>query len=325
MKNIKKVFYTLLAASLLAFPITLSVSAPALASEATGVHSKLVAHSTWHSSVPASAEGFTDITEFSSGQEVPYVGGQKDVDSAAPFIRDHAKIFSPENYPKWEKQLRALATKYGIAPYVVTVNSFQHSSPEQWGANYYAANQLGLNQKTADGVIMVINPTTRDLWFLGHGKGEEAFTPYGIDKLYDHVKKPLGDDDWDEGFQVYLREISDYLQQWKAGTPYSKDHPIPHRMTLKSTLAGAGGAAGIGVISGLSIMGSLKRKHHSAQLQAGAANYIVPGSNQITGSNEVFVRSYTTQVAIPKSDDSSSSSGSYSSGGTSYSSGGGKF
>ena len=110
MKNIKKVFYTLLAASLLAFPITLSVSAPALANEATGAHSKLAAHSTWHSIIPASAEGFTDITDFPSGQEVPYVGGQKDVDSAAPFIRDHAKIFSQENYPKWEKQLRALAT-----------------------------------------------------------------------------------------------------------------------------------------------------------------------------------------------------------------------
>ncbi len=269
-------------------------------------------------------DNLSDITKFPDDQEVKFQGGQKDLNSAAPFIRDHSEIFSAEKIPAWENQLRALANKYGIAPYVVTVNDFHFLSPEQWGANYYNANKLGLDPQAANGVIMIINPSTRDLWFLGHGEGEEALTPYGIDRLYGHVKKPLGDDDWDEGMEVYLQQITDYLEQWKAGTPYSESHPVPYRMTLESTLWGMAVALGLGSFGGFGVMRILERKHHTAQKQAGASSYIVPGSNQITGGEEAFVNSYVTQVARPKKSDSSSS-GTFSSGGTSFSSGGGKF
>ena len=277
-----------------------------------------------HSVLGTANDNLTDIIKFDKDEEVKYQGGQKDLSTAAPFIRDHSEIFSASKLPAWEKELRELANKYGIAPYVVTVDDFDHLSPEQWGANYYNANKLGLDPKSANGVIMIINPSTRDLWFLGHGEGEKAFTPYGIDRLYEHVKKPLGDDDWDGGMQVYLQEIADYLEQWKAGTPYSESHPVPHRMTLESTLWGLGIALVVGGLSGYGVMGLLERKHHTAQKQSGAANYIVPGSNQITGSQEVFVNSYVTQVARPK-ESKSSSSHTFSSGGTSFSSGGGKF
>ncbi|WP_311497385.1 TPM domain-containing protein [uncultured Mobiluncus sp.] len=267
-----------------------------------------------------------DIIEFPDEGQVPYVGGQPDAKSAAPFIRDHSGVFSKSNIAGWEKQMTALAEKYGIAPYIVTVDDFDYQTPEQWGANYYNANQLGLGEKDANGVLMVINPTSRDLWFMGHGDGEKAFTVYGIEKLYYHVKEPLGDDDWDGGVDVYLAQVADYLEQWKAGTPYSESHPLPHPMTLESTAAGAAGAAALGGGAGTLVMRRIRKKHDTAQLQSGATYYVVPGSDQITGSNDVFVNEYTTQVARPKSSDSSDfSGGSFSSGGTSFSSGGGKF
>lgn len=267
-----------------------------------------------------------DIIKFPDEGQVPYVGGQPDAKSAAPFIRDHSGVFSKSKIAGWEKQMTALAEKYGIAPYAVTVDDFNYQTPEQWAANYYNANQLGLGEKDANGVIMVINPTSRDLWFLGHGDGEKAFTVYGNEKLYYHVKQPLGDDDWDDGVDVYLAQVADYLEQWKAGTPYSESHPLPHPMTLESTAAGTAGAAALGGGAGTLVMRRIRKKHDTAQLQSGATYYVVPGSDQITGSNDVFVNEYTTQVARPKSSDSSDfSGGSFSSGGTSFSSGGGKF
>lgn len=267
-----------------------------------------------------------DIIEFPDEGQVPYVGGQPDVKSAAPFIRDHSGVFSKSKIAGWEKRMAALADKYGIAPYTVTVDDFNYQTPEQWAANYYNANQLGLGEKDASGVLMVINPTSRDLWFLGHGDGEKAFTVYGTEKLYYHVKQPLGDDHWDDGMDVYLTQVADYLEQWKAGTPYSESHPLPHPMTLESTAAGTAGAAALGGGAGTMVMRRIRKKHDTAQLQSGATYYVVPGSDQITGSNDVFVNEYTTQVARPKSSDSSDfSGGSFSSGGTSFSSGGGKF
>lgn len=271
-------------------------------------------------------EKYGDIIDFSDEDEVPYVGGQKDEKSASPFIRDHAELFTSAKVPAWEKQMMELAKQYGVAPYIVTVDDFQEQSPKQWSANYYNANQLGLNTKSANGVIMIINPRTRDLHFLGHGDGEKAFTIYGISKLYERVKEPLGDDDWDKGVEVYLGEVADYLKQWKAGKPYDEDNHVPHRMSESSTVAGAGGALAIGAGTGYGVMSRMKKKHHTAQQQAGATHYVVPGSNKITGSNDVLVNSYTTQVALPDdSDKSDFSGGSYSSGGTSFSSGGGKF
>lgn len=269
---------------------------------------------------------FGDIIKFPDEGQVPYVGGQPDVKSAAPFIRDHSGVFSKSKIAGWEKQMTALADKYGIAPYIVTVDDFSNQTPQQWGANYYNANQLGLGEKDANGVLMVINPTSRDLWFMGHGDGEKAFTVYGIEKLYYHVKQPLGDDKWNDGVEVYLAQVADYLEQWKAGTPYSESHPLPHPMTPESTAAGAAGAAALGGGAGTLVMRRVRKKHDTAQLQSGATYYVVPGSDQITGSNDVFVNEYTTQVARPKSSGSSDfSGGSFSSGGTSFSSGGGKF
>ena len=98
-------------------------------------------------------------------------------------------------------------------------------------------------------------------------------------------------------------------------------------MPLESTAAGAAGAAALGGGAGTLVMRRIRKKHDTAQLQSGATYYVVPGSDQITGSNDVFVNEYTTQVLRPKSSSSDSgySGGSFSSGGTSFSSGGGKF
>lgn len=269
---------------------------------------------------------FGDIIKFPYGEQFPYVGGQSDVKSAAPFIRDHSEVFSKSKIAGWEKQMTALADKYGIAPYIVTVDDFRYQTPQKWGANYYNVNQLGLGEKDASGVLMVINPSSRDLWFLGHGAGEQAFTVYGIEKLYDHVKQPLGDDHWDDGVDVFLTQVADYLEQWKAGTPYSASHPLPHPITLESTTAGVAGAAALGGGAGTLVMRRIRKKHDTAHLQWGAIYYVVPGSDQITGSNDVFVNEYITHVARPKSSGSSGHhGGSFRSGGTSFSSGGGKF
>lgn len=324
MSIFKKLAYTLAVAALTAFPLMGLNLANAQATTPNPAVAVALSHPAAPSVLASASDDLSDVTEFTKDQEIKYQGGQENVSAAAPFIRDHSKIFTASKLPAWEKQLQALANKYGIAPYVVTVDDFHFLSPEQWGANYYNANKLGLDPKAANGVIMIINPSTRDLWFLGHGEGEKAFTPYGIDRLYEHVKKPLGDDDWDEGMEVYLQQITDYLEQWKAGTPYNENHPVPYRMTLESTLWGLAVALGLGGAGGYGVMRRIERKHHTAQQQAGAASYIVAGSNQITGGNEVFVNSYVTQVARPKKSESSSS-GTFRSGRTSFSSGGGKF
>lgn len=324
MSIFKKLASLLVAATVTAFPLiglNLTNAQAAAPSPAAAI---AFSHPAAHSVLASASDNLSDVTKFPDDQEVKYQGGQENVSAAAPLIRDHSQIFSASKLPAWEKQLQALANKYGIAPYVVTVDDFDYLSPEQWAANYYNANKLGLDPQSANGVIMIINPSTRDLWFLGHGEGEKALTPYGIDRLYEHVKKPLGDDDWDGGMQVYLQQIADYLEQWKAGTPYSENHPVPYRMTLESTLWGLAVALGLGGLGGYGVMRRIERKHHTAQKQAGASSYIVPGSNQITGGNEVFVNSYVTQVARPK-ESKSSSSHTFSSGGTSFSSGGGKF
>lgn len=324
MSTLKKLASILAVATVIAFPLIGLNLANAQAAASTPAAVAEVSHPVAHNVLATASDDLSDIIKFSADEEVMYQGGQKDVSAAAPFIRDHSKLFTASKFPAWEKRMRDLANKYGIAPYVVTVDDFNRLSPEQWGANYYNANKLGLDPQAANGVIMIINPSTRDVWFLGHGKGQQALTPYGIDKIYERVTDPLGDDNWDGGMEVYLHEIADYFEQWKAGTPYSKSHPVPARMTLESTLWGLGIALGVGALSGYGVMALLERKHHTAQKQSGASNYIVPGSNQITGGEEVFVRSYVTQVARPK-ESKSSSSGTFSSGGTSFSSGGGKF
>ena len=181
MSILKKLASILAVATVSAFPLIGLNLAHAQAATPTLAAVTELSQPAAHTVLATASDDLSDIIKFSADQEVKYQGGQKDASAAAPLIRDHSKLFSASKLPTWEKQLRDLANKYGIAPYVVTVDDFNRLSPEQWGANYYNANQLGLDPQAANGVIMIINPATRDLWFLGHGEGEKALTPYGID------------------------------------------------------------------------------------------------------------------------------------------------
>ena len=160
MSILKKLASILAVATVSAFPlIGLNLAAAQAAAPNSAAVTEL-SHPATHSVLATASDDMSDIIKFPEDEEVKYQGGQKDVSAAAPFIRDHSEIFSASKLPTWEKQLRTLANKYGIAPYVVTVDDFNRLSPEQWAANYYNANKLGLDTKSANGVIMIINPST---------------------------------------------------------------------------------------------------------------------------------------------------------------------
>lgn len=277
------------------------------------------------------SQQLNDIIEFPDNKQVPYAGGHTDVASSAPFVRDHCNLFDRSKISEWEQKSAKLAQRYGIAPYIVTVDSFQNHSPDQWLADYYNANKLGLGSHKAHGVIMVINPVSRDVRFLGHGDGQSAFTSYEISKLYARIKQPLGENNWNEGGETYLRLVADDLEQWKNATISDPNYEDPNYEPLQTegpnpTVAGIGASVAIGVGSGALVMGILKAKHRTARQQQGAAYYIVPNASRISEASDDFVRTYTTSVQRPKSSSHSHGGrGSFHSGGTSFSSGGGKF
>lgn len=229
-------------------------------------------------------------------------------------VTDTSKIFTESSLPAWEKRAADLTKKYGISVNIVTTSQFDFMEPREWTIEFADDNDIGVG-KDRSVVIMSINPVDRDLSIVSHGKGEAAFTNYGIDQMLADVKKPLGDDDWDQGVEVFLSDAADYLEQWQAGTPYSENHKRPLKMTAESTILGGGAAVALGAVSGFGVMGKLKKKHNTAVKQRGASYYVVPGTNQITETNDVFVRSYTTQVKIADTSNDSTEGSSFSSGG----------
>ena len=84
----------------------------------------------------------------------------------------------------------------------------------------------------------------------------------------------------------------------------------------------------VGVVIAFIVVGSMKRKLHTVNMQAAANNYLKNGSLNITESNDIFLYSNVTKTAKPQDNDSNSGSGSStheSSWGNTYGGGGGNF
>lgn len=246
-------------------------------------------------------------------------------------IYDDARIFSPEKISIWNQRAAELAKQYGIGIYIVTTSSLNGRDPRDWTIDYFRDAKLGEGSQHS-GEILMICPESRDMHIGGQGEAEQAFPNYVVDVLLAKMRKPLRQDDWDGGGELFLQQAANYLRVWKSTVKYSSGDTSGREYSsaasdsskyrndysqqsenytgigILTTLVLAAGIAGL-------VMWTLWAQHNTIKRQQGARYYVVPGSSRITNADDILVDSYVTSVKIPKASSSSSSRSSFSSGG----------
>ena len=236
-------------------------------------------------------------------------------------VVDTAQLLTTDEVKSLTEKINEISERQQFDIVVVTVNSLDGKTPQEYADDYYDYNGYGFGENN-DGCLLLISLEDRDWYISTTGYGITAFTDAGIEYIGKQLVDDMGDEKWFKAFTNFADLADDFVTQAKSGNPYDAGR-LPKSVggIIKSILL----SLGIGLFAAFIITNKIKKNYTKAvHEKADARDYLVNGSLQVTGSYDNFLHTNVTRRAIPK-DDSSGSSTHTSSSGTTHGGEGGKF
>lgn len=225
-------------------------------------------------------------------------------DATLPRLVDEADILTPEEEKDILRNLNEISERQEFDVVVVTLPSLDGASVTAAADDFYDYNGYGYGAGD-DGILFLVAMEEREYATSTYGFGIQAFTDYGQDVMLDDVAGLLSDGDYYNAFLYFAFECDDYITQAKTGAPYdignekSEFEPMWIFMALI-----------VGVIAAFIYTGILKAQLNSVRKNDSVANYMRPGSMNLTVRNDMFLYRNVTRTARPKDTGSSSGGGS---------------
>lgn len=243
-------------------------------------------------------------------------------------ILDEAGLLTDVQKLRLEDQAQKIAAKYDCNPYVLTVASLDGAAPREFAKTYYQEHRLG-NGDFRNGILFLVAMDSRDYVTITYGRdpsdsqaygvGILAFTDYGISKLEEDVVPALSDGDYAAAFRTYLTDCETYLSYYSQGKAFDKGSRLPGAPLFSTVqiLIIIFVPLLIALIVCLIFLAQMK----TAKKAAGAGNYLVDDSFQLTDTRDDYIRTTRSRRKIERDNSGGSSVDSDGFGG----SGGGKF
>lgn len=248
------------------------------------------------------------------------------------YVTDDAGLLLPEEVASLEEKAAALSADYGIDAVILTVDSLEGQSAQNYADNYYDNHGYG-----DDGVLFLLAMGEREWYISTSGSVIYALTDYGIQQVGEQVVACFAEGYWYTGLYEFLDQLPYYLDAYESGAPidgyadysgeyyhgdqeeavyYEKESSPNFFYSLFAGLAAAG-------ISLAVMRGSMNTKR--SQRNAGA--YLEENSWNLYQHRDLFLYSNVTKTRRQQqsSGGGGGSSVHRSSGGRSHGGGGGKF
>ncbi len=212
-----------------------------------------------------------------------------------PSIVDEAGYLMQSELASLSKELDKVREKYDFEVAIYTQSDMTSSTTEESADDIYDYQGYGAGEND-DGIMLYICSDTREYHFTTHGKGLKYFNSNGLAYLESKVVPYLSENDYYEAFEEYIETTDELLQMAKDGKPYNKK-----QYSMKYLF----GVIIVCLIAPLLIafwmMKRKLKKMKTAVENDYAANYIKPGSMNLTTSRDLFLYSRITKTERPKS------------------------
>ena len=224
-------------------------------------------------------------------------------------MEDFADIFSEEVEENVQRVLDILSEEWQTDLSILTLDGIGMESIGEFSESFYDQTGCGMG-KDADGILLVIDMESRQLWITTTGYGMALLNGWRLESLLDDLQAAMKSGHYDSVPITFVNTVERYLEE-DGFTPaaYAEGRlgrQLP-TILLVSLL--------IGVVIAFFVLSSMKRKHKSVAFQHGAAGYVVAGSFALTKSRDLFLYRRISRTPRPKSSSSSGSSGGRSHGG----------
>lgn len=212
-----------------------------------------------------------------------------------PSITDEAGYLMQSELAELSEELDIVRKKYNFEVAIYTESDMTSDTAEASADDIYDYNGYGSGEND-DGIMFYICSDTREYHFTTHGKGLEYFNSNGLAYLESKVLPHLSGNDYYEAFEAYIDTSEELLAMAKSGKPYNEK--------LYSTKYLVGVIVVCLIAPLLIAFWMMKRKLKKMKTAVSndyAANYIKPGSMNITASKDLFLYSRITKTERPKS------------------------
>ncbi len=212
-----------------------------------------------------------------------------------PSIVDDAGYLMQSELASLSKELDKVREKYGFEVAIYTESDMTSSTAQASADDIYDYQGYGAGEND-DGIMLYICSDTREYHFTTHGEGLKYFNSNGLKYLESKVVPYLSEDDYYEAFEIFIETTDELLQMAKDGKPYNEK-----QYSTKYLIGVIIAALLIPLLVAWILMKKKLKKMKTALENDYAANYIKPGSMNLTTSRDLFLYSRITKTEKPKS------------------------
>jgi len=180
-------------------------------------------------------------------------------------------------------KLDEISTRQGLDVVVVTIPDLYGEDITDFSDNFYEENGY-----RPDGILLMISDYDREWAISTSGYGITAFTDAGQEYMTEQFLDSLSEGEYAAAFDTYAELCDEFITQAKAGAPFDAGTlPKGAFHAVRSLLI----SLGVGLIAALIVTGSMKGKLKTVHAQVAAAEYVKPGSMNVTERREMFLYS----------------------------------
>ena len=201
-------------------------------------------------------------------------------------LEDEAGLLVSSQKSALLNKLNEISERQKFDIVVVTVTSLDGKTAKAFADDYFDDNGYGQGNNS-DGILLLLNYSSKEWSISTHGYGKTAFTDYGQQKIMETLTPMLSDGNFNSAFNEFASLCDDYITKARSGNPVDIDDvPIPaEKNILKTALI----SVAIGTILAFIVSSSMKRSLVSVSMQKKADNYTRDNSMNITDSREIFL------------------------------------
>ena len=230
-------------------------------------------------------------------------------------IYDFADLYTDSEETSLYNKVNSYIQSYNMDLVIVTINSNNKSSPQEYADDFYDYNDFGISSNR-DGILFLIDMQNREIYMSTTGTAIEMYNDYRINEALDSVYTYMSDEEYYEGTSNYINIIRDY-----ASSGFPKNNNSSNSDVLQPIVT----AMIISLFITIIIMVILINKNKLVRKATTAEEYLNKESVNIKRISDILISSNTTKHKIEHNSSSGGSSTHCSSSGGSHGGGGHRF
>ena len=135
--------------------------------------------------------------------------------SDASKVNDKASLLSDSEKSSLEKAASSVSKKTGVDVVILTANDVPSGESEKYADDFYDNGGY-----SADGVLLLVDMSNRDLHITTTGYGVTAFTDAGQSYILDKIQPSLSSGDYNKAFTDFIDLSGQFVDQARTGKPF---------------------------------------------------------------------------------------------------------